>query len=812
VSERSDRPVPDLLGCGLLAVTIALLFWNRATNDIWIARHDNLTAYLPWWSYLGERLRAGQIPGWNPHQFSGIPFLADPQSGWMHLPAMISFVLFDPLTAMKAKVLIELLIAGYGTYALARVYGYGPIAAFAGAALFIFGPFSLFTTYCCTVRLHIATWIPLALLGPEIALRSRRWPGRLAGIGIGAFAYSQMLAGWLGQGTYDAALIIGAYCLYRALTLPAIGSRIRRVLVGIATGLALGLFGAALNAAALLPRLAVNGETHLGAGNYDQLPSGYYYNPFGIKQLVATLINDDYAHRGYTIPAAGLLLVLLALTLVPRAHPVPFFAGMTLVIYALTLNWGPPYWLLSLLPRWQELHDHYPQQAAAAVMIGPAMLAAAAVDALPRLHRFRFRAPRIIIPVLVIGAGMAWIAATQDFNRPLLFPLIVLVVATLLISLLAIRRLPGTVAMPVLVILGLLVFVEPMGLEIIDASTSGRIIANWYPFWEPDPSLAAAAKTAVNPHDPGGAGDFLQQQMAADGPFRYVGYAGAGYPGDPNERVTYMERRAEPQIRAILVNGRSIFLDLYDAQGYNPTQLDRYVQYVTAMNGKQIDYHLAELRVGGIGSPLLDMLNVRYLLVDARLPLDRPDVAALTGGEQPVFANRNVRVYENPHAFPHAWLIHDIRHVTQEQAFALLRDRAVDFRRVALVEGGAPVVAPPNPGMPESATVTRYEPERVEIAVTAAAEGVLVVSDTYSRGWQATVDGKSAPIYPTNLVLRGVPVPKGAHIVVLTYTAPWLRVGLAISVIAHVLLVLGLGFWVLGSRRAANSRGGVTPG
>jgi hypothetical protein len=265
-----------------------------------------------------------------------------------------------------------------------------------------------------------------------------------------------------------------------------------------------------------------------------------------------------------------------------------------------------------------------------------------------------------------------------------------------------------------------------------------------------------------------------------------------------------MERRAEPQIRAILVNGRSIFLDLYDAQGYNPTQLDRYVQYVTAMNGKQIDYHLAELRVGGIGSPLLDMLNVRYLLVDARLPLDRPDVAALTGGEQPVFANRNVRVYENPHAFPHAWLIHDIRHVTQEQAFALLRDRAVDFRRVALVEGDAPAVTLPNPGMPESATVTRYEPERIEIAVTAAADGVLVVSDTYSRGWQATVDGKSAEIYPTNLALRGIPVSQGTHSVVLSYRPPWLYPGLVISLLSHILLIAALAWWLL-SRRPRRS-------
>ena len=101
MTRQRTRPNADLLGCGALALTLGLLVWNRWTFDVWIARHDNLTAYLPWWSYLGERLAAGEIPGWNPHQFSGIPFLADPQSGWMYLPAMFAFTLFDPIVAMK---------------------------------------------------------------------------------------------------------------------------------------------------------------------------------------------------------------------------------------------------------------------------------------------------------------------------------------------------------------------------------------------------------------------------------------------------------------------------------------------------------------------------------------------------------------------------------------------------------------------------------------------------------------------------------------------------------------------------------------
>lgn len=791
----------DLFACALLALLSGALIWNRATFDIWIARHDNLTAYLPWWSYLGERLSAGQIPGWNPYQFSGIPFLADPQSGWMHAPTMLAFIAFDPITAMTVKAAIEILIAGFSAYALARVLGYRPIAAFAGASLYIFGPFSLFTTHCCTVRLHIATWVPLALLGPEIALRAQSRAGRLAGIAIGGFAYSQMLAGWLGQGTYSAALIIGAWTLYRSLTIAGSGQRIRSAMTGLAVGAAVGLFGMALNAAALFPRLATNGETWLGAGNYDRLALGYSYDPFGLKNLIATLLDDDFRHRGFTVPAAGLLLALLAVSIAPRRHPVPFFAGLTVVVYWLTLNWGPPYWLLSLLPRWRELHDHYPQQVASAVMIGPAMLAAAAVDTLPKLHRMTHRVPRIAIPLGAIAAAIAWIASIQGNNRPLLFPVIVLMVTSTLVALLATRRF-RTLTRPVLLSLGLLIFIEPTGLELVDAYYNGRIIQGWYEFWDPSPDLEAAAGTAVATSDPTGAGQFLQERLDAIGPFRYAGYGGSGYPGNPPGTGTYMERRAEAQIEAILVNGRSLFLDLYDMQGYNPTQLSRYVEYVTAMNGRVSDYHLAELRIGGIGSPLLDMLNVRYVLVDARLPDGRDDVEALTQGREPVFQNQYVRVYENTGAFPHAWLVHDIRHVNRLQSIALLQERAVDFRQVALVEDGAPNVTRPPSGAAESAEVSRYEPERVTIAVNAATDGLLIISDPVARGWRATVDGEPAPIYPANVLFRAVPVPAGAHTVVLTYEPPWLRIGLLISALAHAVLLAAVAWWAVASRNS----------
>src|SRR3979490_596740 len=43
---------------------------------------DTATQYYSWYAFLGESLRAGHIPGWNPASFSGAPFAADPLSGW----------------------------------------------------------------------------------------------------------------------------------------------------------------------------------------------------------------------------------------------------------------------------------------------------------------------------------------------------------------------------------------------------------------------------------------------------------------------------------------------------------------------------------------------------------------------------------------------------------------------------------------------------------------------------------------------------------------------------------------------------------
>ncbi|MDX6271441.1 MAG: hypothetical protein QOD28_2664, partial [Acidobacteriota bacterium] len=103
--------------------------------------------------------------------------------------------------------------------------------------------------------------------------------------------------------------------------------------------------------------------------------------------------------------------------------------------------------------------------------------------------------------------------------------------------------------------------------------------------------------------------------------------------------------------------------------------------------------------------------------------------------------------------------------------------------------------------------VTEYEPNRLVVETRAQQATVLVVSEMFYPGWEATVDGAATRIHLTDFLLRGVALPAGAHQVEMSYRAPAARNGAIISVLS--LLALGaLLFYSVGRswRRAGAER------
>jgi uncharacterized membrane protein YfhO len=103
------------------------------------------------------------------------------------------------------------------------------------------------------------------------------------------------------------------------------------------------------------------------------------------------------------------------------------------------------------------------------------------------------------------------------------------------------------------------------------------------------------------------------------------------------------------------------------------------------------------------------------------------------------------------------------------------------------------------------ATIVRYTPNRVVIEATTERPSVLVLADTYYPGWEATVDGQPASVWPANALLRGVPLQTpGRHVIEFRFRPRSVLIGGGVSLISLAILV---GLWWLTQRRMRRKLG-----
>ncbi|HLL49024.1 MAG TPA: hypothetical protein VK356_00020, partial [Thermomicrobiales bacterium] len=274
-TRRPGLPLGDGFAVLLLLALTLIAVWPGWRQPGELAKGDIQALWLPLYSFMGERLRAGDLPAWNPHQFAGTPFAGDPNSGWGYLPAMVLFALMAPGMAVAALAVFHLVLGGLTTYVFSRVLGIGIFGSLVAGAAYEFSGFFV-RARCCYALTGLGAWLPLTLLGAELALRARTWAGRVGGWGVAGLAVSQTLATWLGQGGYYGLLALGGYVTYRTLIAPVevprpLPARLRDLVVN---GAGLLVFSFGLAAFGLLPRLEINPETNLAGGIYRGAAAG----------------------------------------------------------------------------------------------------------------------------------------------------------------------------------------------------------------------------------------------------------------------------------------------------------------------------------------------------------------------------------------------------------------------------------------------------------------------------------------------------------------------------------------------------------
>jgi hypothetical protein len=240
---------------------------------------------------------------------------------------------------------------------------------------------------------------------------------------------------------------------------------------------------------------------------------------------------------------------------------------------------------------------------------------------------------------------------------------------------------------------------------------------------------------------------------------------------------------------ALLVSARATRLGLEDVQGYNPIQSARYVSFLRAVNdGIAQDYHDGNILPAGLNSPLLDLLNVRYIVVPGTVPPGRPDLFHLWQLYPVVFAGDDLRVLERPSALPRAWIVHEAQTMPDDAALAALAAGEVDSTQVTLLEEAPPALAAPADPSADSVMVEQEGENQITLSTTTDAAGLLTLSEVYDPGWNAYVDGERVDLLRANYVFRAVPIPAGTHSVELRYEPESLRYGMAISIATALLL------------------------
>jgi hypothetical protein len=148
--------------------------------------------------------------------------------------------------------------------------------------------------------------------------------------------------------------------------------------------------------------------------------------------------------------------------------------------------------------------------------------------------------------------------------------------------------------------------------------------------------------------------------------------------------------------------------------------------------------------------------------------------------------------YENEAALPRAFLVRRLRRVAPERLLEEMKhlDPAEEALLTDPVPPGWPTEAPLTRPLPP-VRVVEYAPHRVRLETTVAERVLLVLSDTYDRGWQAWDNGRPVPIHQIDHALRGVPLAPGSHVVEFRYRQPAFWLGLGVSGVTALGLVVG---------------------
>lgn len=686
---------------------------------------DQSLQFVPGQQLIREALFAGRPPFWNEYAFQGSPLYADGLSAALSIFTLMALP-FPLGQGYSIAMVIKLPVAALGTYLFLRQVGVRGVAALAGAV--IYAGSSWMILWMGWPQSSVAALFPYLFALSEWYGRRGGWSriallGLLTGVTVLADQH---------ETTFQFGLGLALYCLVRLLQRAWPLHRLAGLGLAAVIGLGIGAVLVLPFAEMQLSSEWTAARHDFGTGHLNWLEAIFWLAPNAAGNPALSLTTGEARHYNEVVTYIGVPGLVLALLAVPRAlrrFRNPELGLVLITLLAVLLIYGVINPVVARLPLLSITHGYRHQVVAC---FGGAVLAAFGLQ-----NSWRVRPiPAWAMGALAAGGLFCGIALAQA--------------AAFWIE-------PHQVA-------GLLGY-----LKLPPLPAAAHYISEISLFWTAFAISLLAAALALNLAIRGGISGAVVPLMLILVVDLLV--FGARYnPETPaslfpprsavSERLQAIDPDATYAFTDGLYRGQSFIYDhLHSVQGYNIVDRRHQEYWTLADPLYDRDPGMPILKQPDPG--FLAGAGVGYLLGPVTRP--RPDLV-------PVATLDGTVIFRVPGARPMVSIPARVRAVADEaEAQAWLR---TDPARLVVIEGD-PAARPGNGQIFE----VRHLSGDFAFDAEMASGGPVMILQSYSRGWSATIDGRPVAIHPANLTFMAVEVPEGSHHVQLSFVPPGLIPG-----------------------------------
>ncbi len=750
----------------LLVLTIAMfgdvLFTSK---PIVLSEGSDLsTLFIPLRHFGFSELRQRNLALWNPHIYSGMPFLGPFQSALLY-PLNFPYLVLSLPKAINLDIAMHIFLVGVFMYLWAWHRKLHPLACLLSAILVMFcgAHFGHILAGHLTI-LSSAVWAPLIFLSIDGLFKESPQKRSLGWVFLGMFAVSmQIFAGYPQYVfcTAVAATVYSAFCIVKAKQRGTIALGLVSIFAG----------GIALSAVQLFTGIHAIGESVRSTGlpNYG-FSALFSFPPENLITLLApsflgNIGSIPYWGRWYLwemslfVGVTGFILAIYGAIYGDR-NIRRFSIPMVIILTLLAFGAYTP--LFKILYKWVPGFSKFrgSSRFLFQVSLFLIMLAGIGIDRIIRCGNVNRKTPLVIlIAGILIGVAAVYIRHSasaagpaglwQQIMRAIYVDSEVSVPEKTYMSADFIRKTGFFASKSLMFSAGTFLLLSAFFFLARFSNKAAYAIA-----------LLAIVEIFVFARTSRPTFDFTTTQLPGLKSFI------AKHPGD---------------YRVLLHNSNSAMsMGAYDIWGYDPCRLGRYAQFITFTQRREFElsrYHR-----------LYAMLRCRYVFV-------------------PV--GNKIRVREFKNIMPRLQLIQDYALIpNRNQIFRTMEDTAFDPRQKVILE------TPPNPKPVKSeqkGTVKILDSSTDHLTIEAHLPNpaILLITDAYSKGWRARAlpgsTQKQYDVMPANYILRAIPLSKGYHRIRVEYLPLAFQVGKWISIVSVIIYVGSLGwYWKTAKRLSPN--------